>query len=66
VVAGIIQVVVGIVAIVFGLSADAFYPAFIRRPRPDEKPAPRWLGITISVTVGVVFIVAGISSLRHH
>jgi hypothetical protein len=64
--AGIIQIVVGIVAIVFGFLADAFYPAFMRRPRPDEKPMPKWLGRVIFVVVGLVFITAGISSLRHH
>lgn len=64
--AGIIQIVVGIVAIVFGFLADAFYPAFMRRPKPDEKPMPKWLGRTISVVVGAIFIIAGISSLRHH
>ena len=63
---GIFQIFVGVVAIVFGLSAGAFYPAFIRRPRPDEKPAPRWLGRTIFVIVGVIFILSGLSALRHH
>jgi hypothetical protein len=64
--AGIIQIVVGSVAIGFGFIADAFYPAFMRRPRPDEKPMPKWLGRIICVVVGLVFITAGISSLRHH
>jgi hypothetical protein len=63
---GIFQIFVGIVAVVFGLSAGAFYPAFIRRPRPDEKPMPKWLGRTIFVAVGVVFILSGLSDLRHH
>ena len=61
--AGIIQIVVGIVAIVFGFLADAFYPAFMRRPRPDEKPMPKWLGRTIFVLVGVVFILSGFSDI---
>ena len=64
--AGTVRIVVGIVAIVFGFLADAFYPAFMRRPRPDDKPMPKWLGRIIFVVVGVVFIIAGISSLRHH
>ena len=64
--AGIIQVVVGIVAIVFGFLASAFYPAFMRRLQPEEKPMPKWLGRTIFVVVGVVFITSGISALRHH
>jgi hypothetical protein len=64
--AGIFQIVVGVVAIAFGLLADTFYPAFMRRPKPDEKPMPKWLGRTISVLVGVVFILAGLSDLRHH
>ncbi len=63
--AGIIQIVVGIVAIVFGFTADAFYPTFLRRPGPGEKPSPKWLGRTIFVLVGVWFILAGISDLRH-
>jgi hypothetical protein len=62
----IFQISVGVVAIVFGLSADAFYPAFMRRPKPDEKPMPKWLGRTISVIVGIVFILSGLSDLRHH
>jgi hypothetical protein len=61
--AGIIQILVGIVAIVFGLTADAFYPAFIRRPRPDEKPMAKWMGRTISAVVGFCFIASGISDL---
>ena len=64
--AGIIQIIVGIVAIVFGFSAGEFYAAFIRRPRPDEKPVPKWLGRTISVVVGTWFIIAGILDLRRH
>jgi hypothetical protein len=64
--AGIFQIFVGLVAIIFGLSAGAFYPAFMRRPKPDEKPAPKWLGRTIFVVVGVVFILSGLSDLRHH
>jgi hypothetical protein len=63
---GIFQIFVGVVAIVFGFLADGFYPAFIRRPRPDEKPMPKWLDRTISVIVGVVFILSGLSDLRHH
>ena len=63
---GIFQISVGLVAIIFGLSAGAFYPAFMRRPKPDEKPAPKWLGRTIFVAVGVVFILSGLSDLRHH
>jgi uncharacterized membrane protein HdeD (DUF308 family) len=64
--AGIIQIVVGIVAIVWGFSAGTFYPAFIRRPRPDEKPVPKWIGRTIFAIVGIVFIFSGLSALRHH
>jgi uncharacterized membrane protein len=63
---GIFQIFVGLVAIIFGLSAGEFYPAFIRKPKPDEKPASKWLGRTIFVIVGIVFILAGISDLRHH
>jgi hypothetical protein len=62
--AGIIQTVVGIVAIVCGCSQGEFYAAFIRRPKPDEKPAPKWLGRTIFVDVGVWFIISAILSLR--
>ena len=63
--AGIIQILVGIVAIVFGFIADAFYPAFMRRPKPDEKPMPKWLGRAISVVVGAGFILSGLWDLRH-
>lgn len=63
---GIFQILVGVVAIVFGLLADAFYPAFMRRPRPDEKPMPKWLGRTISIVVGIVFILSGLRDLQHH
>jgi hypothetical protein len=58
---GIFQIFVGLVAIVFGFTADAFYPAFMRRPRPDEKPIPKWVGRTISLVVGGVFIYSGLS-----
>ena len=64
--AGIIQILVGVVAIVFGFTAGEFYPAFMRRPRPDEKPLPKWLGRTISAVVGLWFILPGLSDLRHH
>ena len=63
---GVFQIIVGTVAIVWRFAADAFYPAFMRRPRPDEKPVPKWLGKTIFVVVGLVFIFAGLSDLRHH
>ena len=63
---GIFQIVVGLVAIVFGFTAGEFYTGFIRRPRPDDKPVPKWLGRTISVVVGVGFILSGLSDLPHH
>jgi hypothetical protein len=62
--AGIFQIFVGVAAIVFGFVADAFYPAFMRRSGPGEKPIPKWLGRMVSVAVGVVFILSGLSSLR--
>ncbi len=65
-VAGIIQIVVGIVAIVLAFSGGTFYPAFMRRPRPDEKPMARWLGRTIFTAVGVAFILSGLLDLRRH
>jgi hypothetical protein len=37
---------VGLVAIVFGFTAGDFYAAFMRRPRPDERPVPKWVGRT--------------------
>ena len=52
----IFQIFAGVVAIVFGFAGGTFYPAFMRRPRPDEKHMPKWLGRTIFVVVGVVFI----------
>jgi hypothetical protein len=64
--AGIIQILVGGLAIAFGFSAKAFYPAFIRRPRPDEKPVSKWLGRTIFTLVGVGFILYGLADLRYH
>jgi drug/metabolite transporter (DMT)-like permease len=60
---GIFQIFVGLVAIVFGFTADAFYPTFMRRPRPDEKPMPKWAGRAISVVVGVIFILSGFSDI---
>ena len=58
---GIFQIFVGLVAIVFGFTAEAFYPAFMRRPRPDEKPVPKWVGRTIFTLVGAGFIYSGLS-----
>jgi hypothetical protein len=63
---GIFQILVGVVAIVFGFFADKFYPAFMRQPRSHEKPMAKWLGRTIFVLVGVVFILSGLSELRRH
>ena len=63
---GILQICVGVGAIVFGFVADEFYPAFMRRPRPDEKPVPKWLGRTIAALVGIGFILSGLLDLRHH
>ena len=63
---GIFQIIVGITAIVWGFSPGAFYPAFMRRPRPDEKPMAKWLGRTIFAIVGVGFILSGLADLRHH
>ena len=51
----------GLVAIIFGFTADQFYPAFMRRPRPDEKPMPKWVGRTIFAVVGAGFIYSGLS-----
>jgi len=65
--AGIFQIVVGVAGILFAfLPGGEFYPAFIRRHRPGEKPMPKWLGRTIFVVVGLVFILSGLSDLRHH
>jgi hypothetical protein len=58
---GIFQIFVGLVAIVSGFTAGAFYPAFMRRPRPDEKPMPKWLGRTIFTVVGPGFMYSGLS-----
>ena len=60
---GIFQIVVGLVAIVFGFTADRFYAAFMRRPRPDEESMSKWLGRTIFAAVGVVFILSGFSDI---
>jgi hypothetical protein len=45
--------------IVLGFVGGTFYPAFMHRPRPDEKPMPKWLGSTIFAVVGV-----GLHTLR--
>lgn len=58
---GVFQIVVGLVAIVFGFTAKHFYAAFMRRPRPDEPPVPKWVGRTVSVVVGAGFIYSGLS-----
>ena len=65
-VGGIFQILVGVAAIVIGFTTGEFYPAFMRRPRPDEKPMLKWLGRTILAVVGVVFILSRLSDLRHH
>ncbi len=59
--AGIFQIFVGLVAIIFGFTADQFYRAFMRRPRPDGKPMPKWVGRTIFAVVGAGFIYSGLS-----
>ena len=64
--AAIIQILIGIVAIAFGFSADAFYTGFMRSPRPGEKPMVKWLGRTICTLVGVTFILSGLFELRWH
>jgi hypothetical protein len=46
-----------------GFSAGEFYAAFIRRPKPDEKPMNKWLGRTIFAVVGVLFILSGFSDM---
>ena len=61
----ILLIAVGLVAIVFGFLASEFYPAFIRRPGPTEKPAPKWLGRIVFFAVGLWFIYSGISHLPH-
>jgi hypothetical protein len=61
----ILQILVGVAPIVFGFTAGELYPAFMRRPRPDEKPMPKWLGRTIFAVVEVGFILSGLSDLRH-
>ena len=61
----IFQILAGVAAIVFGFTASEIYPAFMRRPQPDEKPMPKWLGRTIFAVVGVGFILSGLSDLRH-
>jgi len=63
---GLLLIAVGVAGIAFGFTADAFYPTFIRRPRPKEKPLPLWLGRTIFLLVGVWFICDGILRLRGH
>jgi putative Mn2+ efflux pump MntP len=63
---GIFQILVGVAAIVIGFTAGEFYPAFMRRPRPDEKPVPKWLGRTVFVVVGIGFILSGLADVRHH
>jgi hypothetical protein len=62
--AGIVQILVGVLAIAVGFSAGAFYPAFMRKPRANEKPMAKWLGRTIFALVGVWFIISGILDLR--
>jgi hypothetical protein len=52
---------VGLVAIVLGFTANNFYAAFMRRPRPDERPMPKWAGRAVSVVVGGGFIYSGLS-----
>ena len=65
-IASILLIAVGLAGAVFGLLADEFYPAFIRRPAPSEKPVPKWLGRIIFVAVGMWFIYSGITHLPRH
>ena len=58
-VGGIFQILIGVAVIIFGFTVERFYPAFIRKPRPDEKPMAKWWGRTIFFVVGIVFIVSG-------
>jgi hypothetical protein len=63
----VLLIAVGVAGIVFGLlPGGEFYAAFIRRPGPAEKPAPKWLGKIIFVGVGMWFIYSGIAHLPHH
>jgi hypothetical protein len=62
---GILLIAVGLAGIIFGLVADEFYAAFIRRPAPGEKPMPKWLGRMIFCVAGLWSIYYGISDLMH-
>jgi hypothetical protein len=62
----ILLIALGLAAIVFGFLANEFYGAFIRRPRPNEKPMPKWLGRIIFFAGGMWFIYSGISHLLRH
>jgi hypothetical protein len=64
--ASILLIAIGLAGIVFGFLADEFYPAFIRRPRPSERPTPKWLGRIIFLAVGMWFIYSGITHLPRH
>ena len=63
VIASILLIAVGLAGAIFGLLPGEFYPAFIRRPAPSEKPIPKWLGRTIFVLVGMWFVYSGITHL---
>lgn len=62
-VSGIIQIAIGLAGMTLGLTADKFYAGFMRRPRPNEKPMPKWLGRTIFVVVGMGFIYSGVRDI---
>jgi len=64
-IAGIALIALGIAGILFGLSADQFYPVFIRRPEPDKKTLPKWLGRTVFFIVGLWFIYSGFFRWLH-
>jgi hypothetical protein len=66
VIASILLIAVGLAGTVFGLLPGEFYPAFIRRPGPSEKPMPKWLGRIIFVAVVMWFVYSGITHLLHH
>jgi putative Mn2+ efflux pump MntP len=60
---GIIGIIIGIVAVMFGMIADRFNTGFIRS---SGRPMPNWLGRTIFTAVGLWFIYMGLRQICRH
>ena len=54
-------ILVGLAAILMGLTCKQFY--YLRGFNGQGKPAPRWFGMTLFVSLGALFVVIGMIKL---